>query len=470
MPVAVSRGTLANLRGTIVTDHASGTPVVRTYRLVVSDGPDQGKEHVLELGTTLVGSHPSTDFVLTDPRVSRRHCELRVVADGVQVRDLGSKNGIFVGRVKVEQAVLLPGAKLRLGDTKIAVHNLDASVEVGDLATFGDLRTESPAMKSVFGLLSRASTSDATILLEGETGVGKDVLARTIHAQSHRAKGPLVVFDCSAVSESLIAGELFGHKKGAFTGATTDRAGVFEEAAGGTVFLDEVGELSLDLQPMLLRALENRQVRRVGEAKSRDIDVRVVAATNRDLMAEVKAGRFRQDLFYRLAIVKVSVPPLRERKADLPLLAKVLLERLGLSGDVLTRSDMRALTAYDWPGNVRELKNMLEQSMALSDEHEFVLLGPRGANEPGPPTAVDEDGDDDDFGEGENTMTGVGGPLDVKKPYKEAREDVLRSFEQRYIESLLKAHDGNVSAAARAAGIDRNYVYRLMKRFGIEKP
>lgn len=434
---------------TVVTNH-SGAPVVRHVRVKVSEGVDVGKSHLLERGSLILGSHPEVDFVLKDKKVSRRHVELQLVHDGIRVKDLDSRNGVSVHSLKVKDAVVAVGSVIKVGDTFIQLSAVEKAATIDAQNRFGSLRTQSPSLSKVFGLLARASLSNCTILLEGETGVGKDVLAKTIHDESKR-EGPRIVFDCSAIPATLIASELFGHKKGAFTGASTDRAGVFEEAAGGTVFLDEIGELPLDLQPMLLRALENREIRRVGEAKSRSIDVRVVAATHRELKKEVEAGRFREDLYYRLAVVRVEIPPLRKRLADIPILVDTLLKRFGTNAQ-LSVSDLALMQSYDWPGNVRELKNVLEKSAALSMPGAFTLLAPQSDDDVG--ANIDEKAVD--FG-------------DDARPYKEAKNDLLRRFEEHYIRQLVERHDGNIAAASRDAGIDRNYIYRLMKRYGIER-
>jgi two-component system response regulator GlrR len=315
---------------------------------------------------------------------------------------------------------------------------------------FGRMLGRSPAMQTVFEVLSKAASSDATILLEGETGTGKEVSAEAIHLGSARKEKPFLVVDCGAMPPNLLESELFGHERGAFPGAVSSRQGVFEAAVGGTVFLDEIGELSIDLQPKLLRVLERREVRRVGTNNHVPVNVRLVAATNRSLRDQVAASKFRSDLYYRLAVVEVKLPPLRERLSDLPLLVDHIVRGFGAvdaaaGARVRTPDFLEALGRHTWPGNIRELRNYLERCVALRD-----FSPPRSAtgsiptSAPGPEAAVN-----------------------VGQPLREAREAWVSSFERRYLEELLRQHDNRVSAAARAAGVDRIYFYRLLWKHGL---
>jgi DNA-binding NtrC family response regulator len=311
---------------------------------------------------------------------------------------------------------------------------------------FGRMVGRSPPMQAVFDILGKACTSDATILLEGETGTGKEISAEAIHRGSRRRDKPFLVVDCGAMPPQLLESELFGHERGAFTGAVAARQGVFEAAAGGTVFLDEIGELSLDLQPKLLRVLERREVRRIGTNSYFPINVRLIAATNRSLREQVAAHAFRSDLYYRLAVVEVKLPPLRERAADLPLLVEHTLRNLGPVDDptsAIIRSEdfQAALCRHSWPGNIRELRNYLERCVALRD---FTPPHVVEALAPSPESAVN-----------------------AGQPLREAREAWVASFEKRYLEELLRLHDNRVSAAARAAGVDRIYFYRLLWKHGL---
>ena len=314
---------------------------------------------------------------------------------------------------------------------------------------FGRMIGRSPAMQTVFELLAKAAPSDATILLEGETGTGKEISAEAIHRGSPRAAKPFLVVDCGAMPPHLLESELFGHERGAFTGAVSSRQGVFEAAAGGTVFMDEIGELSIDLQPKLLRVLERREVRRVGTNNHLPVNVRLIAATNRSLREQVAAQKFRSDLYYRLAVVEVKLPPLRERLPDLPLLVEHIVRAFG-TVDEATWANVRntdfleALSRHSWPGNIRELRNYLERCLALRD-----FASPRSVTD---------------------LSAAVSGPesaVNIGQPLREAREAWVSSFERRYLEELLRQHENRVSSAARAAGVDRIYFYRLLWKHGL---
>jgi DNA-binding NtrC family response regulator len=452
----------------LLTDDASGMLVERRYRLRVAAGPDQGKEHALEDGTTMVGTHADNDLILSDVTVSRYHLEIRVRRDGIEVRDLDTTNGTKHGGARVGQVVLVGPARLRLGKhTELDVEPVDEGVVLGDWPgdRFGDVLGTTPPMRRLFALLAKAATTEATVLLQGETGTGKEAIAEAVHQVSRRAKAPFVVVDCGSIPHELIASELFGHAKGSFTGATADKQGLIEAANRGTLFLDEIGELALDLQPQLLRVLDRRQVRRVGETQAIDVDIRVIAATHRDLRAMVRAGQFREDLYYRLAVVATHVPPLRDRKADIPALATWFAERMGRGTFAQSPSLIELLERHDWPGNVRELRNVVERALSLGD----AALADLGDGGERPATAGELT--ESDAPPARRASSGAPGApagdvLDL--PFKEAKAALVESFERDYLTALLARHRGNISRAASEAGIDRNYIHRLVKKYGLE--
>ncbi|WAS90750.1 sigma 54-interacting transcriptional regulator [Nannocystis punicea] len=420
---------------------------VRRFSLTVVEGPTAGATWQSSTDRCSIGSHRSNHVLVDDPTVSRFHCEIVVDEAGARVRDLKSRNGTVLDGVNVLEAFLRAGSLLRLGKT---VLRFELGLEVNRLPLaseprFGSLTGASAPMRATFALLARAAESSATVLLEGETGTGKSQAARSVHRESARAGGPFVVVDCGAIHGNLLESELFGHEKGAFTGATDRRIGAFEEASGGTLFLDEIGELPLDLQPKLLRALEAREVRRVGSNSHRPVDVRLVAATNRDLRTEVNLGKFRADLYFRLAVVTIRMPPLRQRPEDIPALVDEILAALHASpAQIEPLRDpafLARLRHAVWAGNVRELRNYLERC---------VVLGP-GQPEPEPGEAG-----------------GDGFVVDSAAPYAAERVRALADFERRYFAGLLRLHDGKVARAADAAGIDRAYLYRLLRRHRIE--
>ncbi|MEO8703635.1 MAG: sigma 54-interacting transcriptional regulator [Kofleriaceae bacterium] len=440
----------------LLTDDASGLLVERMFRLRVVSGPDQGKEHTLDEGTTMVGTHTDNDLVLTDATVSRYHLEIRVRRDGIEVRDLDTTNGTKHGGARVGQVVLVGPARLRLGKhTEVDVEPIDTSVELdtwsGD--RFGDVLGTTAPMQRLFSLLAKAAPTEATILLQGETGTGKEAIAEAVHRNSKRARGPFVVVDCGSIPHELIASELFGHARGSFTGAANDKQGLIEAANGGTLFLDEIGELAIDLQPQLLRVLDRRQVRRVGETQSVDVDIRVIAATHRDLRAMVRTGQFREDLYYRLAVVATHVPPLRDRKADIPALAAWFADKMGRGTWAYSPMLLDQLEGHDWPGNVRELRNVVERALSLGHTNlaDLTDSGPRAA-------VVTE----------EPELKRPSNPDVLELPFKEAKAALVEGFERDYLTALLARHKGNISRAAAEAGIDRNYIHRLVKKYNLE--
>jgi transcriptional regulator with GAF, ATPase, and Fis domain len=424
--------------------------------LLALNGPRKGEEVIIERECFRIGKDPSNDLVLIDSTVSREHCEIIRDDRGYLLRDLESTNGTLIDGAEIREGYLNAGAVIAVGRVELKVRPFAERIDVlpSDRESFGELVGRQPAMREIFGLLERLAPSDATLLVGGETGTGKDLLARAVHAHSSRARGPFVVVDCGAVVGSLIESELFGHEKGAFTGASDARKGAFELANKGTLFLDEIGELPLAMQPKLLRALESRRIRRVGGERELSVDIRVIAATHRDLKLEVERGHFREDLYFRLAVVPLRLPPLRERRADIPLIAAQLLARV--AGSVpreLTNEALQALAAHDWPGNVRELRNVLERSAlwaeAAGESHVRVMGLPAPAM--ATPAAA-------------NVQAAA---FDPNKSYRETREVWEQDFERKYVAWLLGAHEGNISSAARAADMDRKYLYKLAKKHGL---
>ncbi len=417
-------------------------------QLVVMSGSAKGTAR--RVGERLrIGKAPDNDLILSDDTVSRHHCELTRAADGLRVRDLGSTNGTKVQGARISEAVVQPGAVLKVGEIEIAVRPAVRSIEVmpSDKTWFGPAIGQSLAMRNIFGVLERIAPTDATVLLEGETGTGKDVLARAIWSESTRAQGPFVVVDCGAVSYSLLESELFGHERGAFTGAVASRQGAFELADGGTVFLDEIGELPLDVQPKLLRVLETKEFRRVGGNRTLKSNVRVLAATKRNLQREVQGGKFREDLYFRLAVVPVTVPPLRGRREDIPPLVEHILKASG-GGITVSDETMQGLLSHDWPGNVRELRNVLDRAVYLARaagqaELTMVSLPSSGAST------------SDVF------------HFEPGRSYRETRAKYDGEFERRYVKWLLGRHGGNVSAAARDAKMDRKHLHDMAKKHGL---
>jgi DNA-binding NtrC family response regulator len=419
-------------------------PAVQRFRLRGLGGELEGKSFDSSSDRLQIGSHPLNEVEVRDRTVSRFHCEVFVDREGrAWVKDLGSRNGTRVNGVRVREAELQEGMVLRVGQLELVFTPLAERNElpVAPVTSFGTLVGSSVPLRTAFAQLAKAAAKDVTVLLTGESGTGKSEAAELLHEQSGRAGKPLRVVDCAAVPANLLESELFGHERGAFTGAIQRRVGVFEEAEGGTVFLDEVGELPLELQPKLLRVLEAREVRRLGANRYLPVDVRVVAATNRDLRAEVNVGRFRPDLYFRLAVLTVRLPPLRERPGDIPLIAKQLLGRLTLDEEtrraLAEPAFLSRLQLSPWPGNVRELRNHLERCAALQE-----ALQP--ASEDPSPQHLDA--------------------LDVSIPFSEARRRLLDTFEQGYVRALLDRHDGNVSRAAATAGVDRAHLHRIMRR------
>ncbi|HTJ43588.1 MAG TPA: sigma 54-interacting transcriptional regulator [Kofleriaceae bacterium] len=457
-------------------DHLSGTRIrrdakpatvnLRRVKLVVIKGPQRGTEFVISGDVFKVGKAPDNDLVISDETVSRTHFEIVRDAKGYLVRDMKSTNGTFLDGAEIKEAYIRAGSVLAAGATELKFTPFEERIEIlpSEKERLGEMVGRSAPMREIFGLIERIAPTDATVLIEGETGTGKDMIARTIHELSRRKDAPFIVVDCGAVAGTLIESELFGHEKGSFTGAVAARQGAFELASGGTVFLDELGELSLDLQPKLLRVLEQRELRRVGGSKILKVDLRVVAATRKDLRSEVEKGKFREDLYFRLNVVPITAPPLRDRREDISPLIDYFLERLtpeGQGSPVLSDGARAALLAHDWPGNVRELRNVMERALALGSDP-GALVAPLG---------------DLGLGRGSSAASsGAGSGASREMPmefepglsFRDTKEKWNEVFERRYLSWLLKRADGNISKAARDADMDRKYLHKLLRKYGID--
>ncbi|HUS68829.1 MAG TPA: sigma 54-interacting transcriptional regulator [Kofleriaceae bacterium] len=423
------------------------------FSLRVVRGPDEGREVVPTNDEATVGTEAGCDLVMSDRAVSRHHCSIRVTDAGLELRDLGSTNGTVLGGYPVGSAIVEPGALIGVGRSVVRVELTGREVResLSERIRFGAALGHSPSMRRVFAVLERFAASDGTVLLEGETGTGKGVLAEAIHGASPRADGPFVVVDCGAIPPTLIEAELFGHVRGAYTGATETRRGAFESARGGTVFLDEVGELPASVQPVLLRALEERSIKRVGDDARLPIDVRVVAATNRDLRQEVNEKRFRADLFYRLAVLRIRVPSLRERREDVPMLVRHFWEHFTATEPagarpVLPDDMVTALSAQRWPGNVRQLRSAVQRALLVGD-------------------AEDRWGWPD--GPGAREVSEADARYDLAVTYGEVKERAVLAWEAEYVKRLLAAHGNNLSRAARSVGMSRNHLRVLAQRCGL---
>ncbi len=412
--------------------------------LRVLDGPDARASVPLRHGVTRVGTAQNNDLALTDTTVSRLHCELRLSEASLRVIDRQSTNGTFVDGVRVLDAYLAPGATITVGHTTLSLERSSDPVrlQLSDRTSYFGLLGTSVEMRRVYAILERVAATNATVLIQGETGTGKELAARAIHEGSSRKSGPFVAVDCGAIPEALFESELFGHVRGAFTGAIAQRDGAFREAHGGTLFFDEVGELPPSLQPKLLRALESREIRAVGGSRSDAVDVRVVAATHRDLAQEVNNGSFREDLYYRLAVVELGLPSLASRREDIAVLAQSFFERAKGSEDAAPPELIASLMQRPWPGNVRELRNTIERWVALGGSSEGA------ASDLALSPAVD-----------------AWVPTD--SPFKDARQAWLDRFERIYVQTALDNAHGSVTGAAELAGVSRRFFQRMMARLRI---
>jgi transcriptional regulator with GAF, ATPase, and Fis domain len=441
---------------------------IEKLAITVSDTPDEsikGKTFTFASDEVRIGSDPELDITLDDRAVSREHLAIRSGEHGRTLIDLGSTNGTFIGELRIDRVTMSDPVTVRVGKTTLSLRPLGEHVEQ-ELSTqdrFGRMLGNSAGMREMFAVLEKVAASDLTVLIEGETGTGKELAADGLHTQSGRP-GAFVTLNCGAIPRELIESELMGHVKGAFTGAVTDRPGAFISADNGTLFLDEVGELPLDMQAKLLRVLERREIKPVGSDSVVQVNVRVVAATNRSLANEAERGAFRSDLYFRLAVVVVRIPPLRTRLDDLTLLVSHIHRELNrrrmavgqLPLEPLDDTALSILKKYEFPGNVRELRNIVER---------WSVLGPSAA--PGNPavrSGVTESGAE--------SMSGGLAPVEdtlLELPYHEAKEAWVERFERAYVSAALDRAGGNVSQAARETDVDRRHLQRLMARYDIKK-
>ncbi|HJZ88076.1 MAG TPA: sigma 54-interacting transcriptional regulator [Polyangia bacterium] len=446
---------------------------LRKSKLVVVAGADQGKELEITKPRVSGGRSVINDIVLSDKAVSGTHFEIVGRDDGYRLRDLDSTNGSYIGDLRIKEVYLRPGTVFRVGHTQLRFEPMHDVVEIAlsSADRFDKVIGASIRMREIFAALERVAPSELTVLITGETGTGKELIARGIHNASARKAKPFIVLDCGAIPKDLIESTLFGHEKGAFTGAVGQHRGCFEQADKGTIFMDEIGELDLNLQPKLLRVLENREIKRVGGDRTIKVDVRVMAATNRDLRQMVNAGTFREDLYFRLSVIHVEMPPLRERREDIPQLVHHFLrevaERRAMQLSISVDA-MAALVAHSWPGNVRELRNVVERAASLCEGPTITRADLTFGRDGTPRTALP----------GRTTLppgsVGAGGggemmgfELQPGLEFKEAKQRVVDAFERAYLTDLLKRHGGNITRAAQEAGLTRYHLRELLKRHSL---
>jgi DNA-binding NtrC family response regulator len=429
---------------------SSQPDVSQPLRLAVVGGPASGAQRMIDSRELRIGKASANHVCIADPTVSRFHCVISQTPRGLLLRDLGSTNGTQVGGCWIDRVYVTTGIPIKIGGTILQVFGGDASAPLRLPQPVVEARIlgSSEAMQRLLASLPRLASSGVTILIEGETGTGKSVLAELIHQVGPRPDGPFVIVDCGSIPPSLIESELFGHERGSFTGATERRIGAFESAHGGTLFLDEIGELPLAMQPKMLRVLEARTVKRIGSTRPINVDVQVIAASNRDLRGAVASGEFRADLYYRLEAVRLYIPALRDRREDIPLLIEQFARRVNGEVDVRLLDGLKQTLAAraEWPGNVRELRNAVEKALLLGD------LGTDQTSMEGMPIAVD------------------GHPFDPARSFRLAKDDAVSAWERRFLVSLIKHANGNLSQAARIAQMDRTHLRELMRRYQITGP
>jgi transcriptional regulator with GAF, ATPase, and Fis domain len=452
---------------TIFVQNRATAKHLRKSKLVITEGSDVGKELIISKERISVGRSIINDLVLTDKAVSGSHFEITTSDGGHILRDLDSTNGIYYGDLRVREIFLKPGTVFRVGNTKLKFQPLNEVVQIplSEQDRFDRVIGQSVKMREIFATLEKVAPSELTVLVQGETGTGKELIAQAVHNHSHRRSKPFVVLDCSAIPRDLIESTLFGHEKGSFTGAIAQHRGCFEQANGGTIFLDEIGELDIGLQPKLLRVLENRELKRVGSDKTIKIDVRVCAATNRDLRAMINESTFREDLYFRLSVIHIELPPLRERKEDIAYLVSHFLKQVAAKrwkGEAkeftVTPDAMETILNHHWSGNVRELKNVVERAASLSDGPEltkadFVFQQDGPSSSRATPPAGDR---------------AVSDPLvHSGLTFKEAKQRILDAFESSYLGELLVRNNYNITKSAQEAGLTRYHLRELLKRHNL---
>ena len=462
---------------TVFVDERATSRQLRKAKLVVVEGPDKGQAFEIGKSKTYVGRSGVNDITLSDSSVSGTHFELRAEEEGFLLRDVGSTNGTLLGGCRIKEVWLAPNASFRAGNTTFKLQPSEDVVEIPLSADehFEGVIGRSVAMREVFAILAKVAPSELTCLIEGETGTGKERIARAIHDASRRKNKPYVVLDCSSIPTDLMESYVFGHEKGAFTGATSQHQGAFEQANGGTLFMDEIGELDIGLQPKLLRVLENREFKRVGGTRTIRTDVRVIAATNRDLREMVNEGGFREDLYFRLSVINLVLPLLRERPDDIPLLVEtfiddVLARRPDKQRMRLTADALDFLMSYTWPGNVRELKNVIERAASLAtgttiDRADLQLMGSgriSGSSVSAAMASAQRVGAVDDPDRSRIMV-------DLTMKYKDAKQKILDQFEYDYLDRLYGEFDGNISQAARHAGLTRYHLRELLKKHELKE-
>ena len=424
-------------------------------RFTAISGPSQGRAFAMASALATVGRHPTNDFVIEDSKVSGVHLELRRVGDRVHVRDASSTNGTWLGRQKLFEVELSTGAEITLGDTTLRIDVEDGATTspMSPVDSFGELVGQSAVMRELFATLERIAKKDIGVLIQGETGTGKEEVARAIHAKSTRADKPFVVIDATSLPDTLTESLLFGHEKGAFTGAGEQRVGFFEAASGGTVFLDEIGELPSALQAKFLRVLERHEIMRVGGQTPIKVDVRVIASTHRDLRHEIEGGRFREDLYFRLAPVRIQLPPMRDRLEDIPILCQKLLAQIaserGGTPLMIEKPALDFLASQPWPGNVRELRNVLARAAALASDDLIRRADVAGE------------------GFGFRGTPEERSPLDLSGTFGDAKDRAISRFESAYLAALMKRCKGNLSLASREADLARHHLRDLLKKRGL---